>query len=129
MRSWDDLIARLKMLSLDEASAMISILERRQTGDDLGVPPAIQSLADIVLLMHVKGSKLRFVEDVLVQTALRAERGNKSAAARLLCIERKSLERKAMRSTVARVTPPEGDGPRLAKTRPSVDHRPRKVRP
>jgi hypothetical protein len=79
-------VNRLKHATLDELAA---ILSGRST-----VVPSTDQLAEMILALPEKGSKLDAVQRVVVLHAVAVSAGNVSAAARLLGMERKSLERK-----------------------------------
>jgi DNA-binding NtrC family response regulator len=87
-------IDRLKHATLDE---LATILSGKST-----VVPSTGELAEMILALPEKGSKLEAVERVVVLHALAVSGGNVSAAARLLGMERKSLERKVARARRAR---------------------------
>lgn len=54
----------------------------------------LETIAELVLKLRSKGSKLRLVEERIVDHANSQTKGNKSAGARLLGIERKAFERR-----------------------------------
>jgi DNA-binding NtrC family response regulator len=74
--------------------------------------PPIESLARAVLGLP-GGNKLQLVENLLIEEALRATAGNKTAAARLLGVHRKSIERRCERQDMSyalQQSEPEGNG-------------------
>ena len=86
----DTAIARLKSATLDELSAMLS--------GKATVIPSTDTLAEMIVALPEKGSKVVVVENAVVLHALATCGGNVSAAARLLGVERKALERKIARA-------------------------------
>lgn len=87
-------VNRLKHATLDE---LATILSGRSA-----VVPSTDQLAEMIIALPEKGSKLDAVQRVVVLHALAVTNGNVSAAARLLGMERKSLERKIAKARRAR---------------------------
>jgi ActR/RegA family two-component response regulator len=85
---------RLKHATLDE---LATILSGKST-----LVPSTEQLAEMILALPEKGSKLDAVQRVVVLHALEVSGGNVSAAARLLGMERKALERKIARARRSR---------------------------
>jgi DNA-binding NtrC family response regulator len=85
---------RLKHATLDE---LATILSGKST-----VVPSTEQLAEMILALPEKGSKLEAVQRAVVLHALEVSGGNVSAAARLLGMERKALERKLARARRSR---------------------------
>jgi ActR/RegA family two-component response regulator len=87
-------LERLKSATLDE---LATILSGKST-----VVPSTEQLAEMILALPETGSKLDAVQRVVVLHALEVSGGNVSAAARLLGMERKALERKLARARRSR---------------------------
>jgi DNA-binding NtrC family response regulator len=87
-------VDRLKHATLDELATMLA-------GKPAALPPLSQ-LAETVLTLSAKGSKLEAIENAVVLMAVEQSGGNVSAAARLLGVERKALDRKIARAKKAR---------------------------
>jgi ActR/RegA family two-component response regulator len=81
---------KLKHATLDELAA---ILSGRAT-----TVPSTNQLAEMILALPENGSKMERVQDAVVTHAVAVSGGNVSAAARLLGMERKALERKIARA-------------------------------
>ena len=63
---------------------------------DMSDAELLETIANLSLKLS-EGNKLRLIEDRIVGRAFVETKGNKSAAARLLGIERKALERRLVR--------------------------------
>jgi DNA-binding NtrC family response regulator len=83
-------IDSLRKMPLSSFVAMLRS-KNRLSEPDASAPA---ELAAEVLAMQSEGSKLRAVEEALVQQAVLSSRGNLAKAARLLGIERKAVERR-----------------------------------
>jgi ActR/RegA family two-component response regulator len=81
---------RLRHATVDEIA---TILEDRGTAI-----PSADRLAEMVVALPDKGSKLEIVQAAVVTRAIAMTGGNVSAAARLLGMDRKQLERKLARA-------------------------------
>jgi DNA-binding NtrC family response regulator len=86
----DTALERMKRATLDELGAMLS--------GKATVVPSTDTLAEMILALPEKGSKVAAVENAVVLHALATSGGNVSAAARLLGVDRKALERKLARA-------------------------------
>ena len=78
---------------------------RNATGQSAGATPSQSSADDLareILRLPSKGSKIDAVQRAVVVHALAVSHGNVSAAARLLGVDRKALERKVARYGVKR---------------------------
>jgi len=95
-------IERLRGATLNELGSLLSHATRGRgrAGHIDGSP--LEAFAQAVLDAPASGSKLRFAEGAIVAHALDACGGNISAAARLLGVDRKALERRARRLGRAR---------------------------
>jgi transcriptional regulator of acetoin/glycerol metabolism len=101
---YDELAEQLRNVRLDALPRLLASLREASTP----VPPALQKgsrvaavavevIADQVLALPEKGSKLDLVQRAVVTRALKESDGNISAAARNLGVDRKVLERKIAR--------------------------------
>jgi ActR/RegA family two-component response regulator len=81
---------KLKHATLDE---LATILSGKAT-----VVPSTDQLAEMILALPESGSKLARVQNAVVMHAFATCGGNVSAAARLLGMDRKELERKIARA-------------------------------
>jgi ActR/RegA family two-component response regulator len=101
-----DVLSSLASVPIEDLLATASQRLRHATLDEIttiftGGSPRVDStaqLAEMILALPVKGSKLEAVQCAVVTHALAVSRGNVSAAARLLGMERKALERKIART-------------------------------
>jgi ActR/RegA family two-component response regulator len=101
-----DVLRSLTSVPIENLLATASQRLRHATLDDLstifiGGSPKVDStaqIAEMILALPVKGSKLEAVQGAVVLHALAVSGGNVSAAARLLGMERKALERKIARA-------------------------------
>jgi DNA-binding NtrC family response regulator len=97
VRELRNVIERLILLS-DADLVTVDTLEELVDMPPTEVPPDLDTIAGQVLALPTgAGSKLRMLEAAVVRCALEVCGGNKSAAARLLCVDRKVIERKAQR--------------------------------
>ncbi len=86
--------ARVESLTLAEVEALL----RPAAATASSAPPSsLAEAAAVVVGLPVSGSKLAEIERAVVTHALEVCRGNVSAAARLLGVDRKALERKIAR--------------------------------
>ena len=97
-RLFEDLAARLRDARLDALPDLVAAinaatLPRGQSNAE----EILSSIAKKVMALPVPGSKLDAVQRAVVTHALAESGGNVSAAARLLGVERKALERKVAR--------------------------------
>ena len=65
-----------------------------------GLTPSPSEIGNAVLDMTLTGNRLRYIEEIIVRLALDRTKGNVSAAARLLGIERKAMERRLDRHKI-----------------------------
>jgi transcriptional regulator of acetoin/glycerol metabolism len=84
-------IERLRYATLDELAALLG------PGGGKAGGGAIDALAKAVVASQTEGSKLNAAERAVVLHALHTCDGNVSAAARLLGVDRKALERRVRR--------------------------------
>ncbi len=83
--------SRLEKMPLMELEALV-------LGEaEAGAPPSLDAFAQSILSLPTRGSKLAEAERSVVTHALQMTEGNVSAAARLLGVDRKALERKIAR--------------------------------
>jgi len=95
VRELRNVIERLALLSetdLVDVSVLEELVRDRSSGDWTGDVERIAKKL-LALPLHL-GSKLEVVERALLQQAIEMSNGNKSAAARILGLDRKALERK-----------------------------------
>jgi transcriptional regulator of acetoin/glycerol metabolism len=85
---------RLRLATLGELVALV--------GTAPAARPSVEQLAAMIITLDAGGSKLAAVERAVVVEAVAATAGNVSAAARLLGMERKTLERRLLRARMAR---------------------------
>jgi DNA-binding NtrC family response regulator len=111
-RHWAGNVRELKnaieRLSLLSESELIDVpgLEELVGNDNVLVERELTKLAKTLLTLTTREpSKLDAIERAVIEQALAAVKGNKSAAARLLGVHRKMLERKAKADS----SPPEAD--------------------
>ncbi len=91
-------IERLKKASLDELAELLGRGSARPKTDAQPVHAANgDDLARAILALPGNGSKLGAAERAVILHALSTTKGNVSAAARILSVDRKSLERKIRR--------------------------------
>jgi DNA-binding NtrC family response regulator len=93
VRQLRNLVDRLAVFAR-EPQITPEILEEVTSGH--GSPTSVDTVTRLVreLLCTAEGDKLALVERVLIEEALRQTQGNKSAAARLLGVHRKVVERR-----------------------------------
>lgn len=96
-----ELVEELRTVRLDALPEVVATLRRARGVDSTsrGTQPwkAPDELARKVLELPVEGSKLDVIQRAVVQHAVATTGGNVSAAARLLGMDRKALERKLAR--------------------------------
>lgn len=89
----DELVSKLRQLPLRDLA---------EIGEDLGgapeTPLPLERLARAILDLPASEPKLSAVERAVITHALAVTNGNKSAAARLLGMDRKAFDRKARRA-------------------------------
>lgn len=100
----DELVAKLSRLPFGRIGDVVAAIEGRTPSFTSTTPQApslvgetVADISDAVMSLDVSGSKLVAVERSVVQAALRKTNGNKAAAARLLGMDRKALERRLRR--------------------------------
>jgi DNA-binding NtrC family response regulator len=86
--------ARLRHATLEELAGIVNGIPSRA--------PNAEALAHTILTLPGKGSKLLAVERAVVLHAYETTSGNVSAAARLLGVDRKQMERKLAKARRAR---------------------------
>ena len=101
-RLLEELLARARTVRLEVVPEVFDAIERGSRGRTGGVlradsDAALTSLARQIVALKVPGSKVDLVTRAVVMHALSSSKGNVSAAARLLGIERKAMERKVAR--------------------------------
>jgi len=101
LRILDELLARARAVRLDAVLEVFDVIERgaepRERVGGADADAILSSLAKQVVTLQVPGSKVDFVSRAVVMYALSSSNGNVSAAARMLGIERKAMERKIAR--------------------------------
>jgi DNA-binding NtrC family response regulator len=85
--------ARLDTITLAEVEALVQPMAAGVTS----APSSMAAVAAVVVGLPTPGSKLREIERAVIRHALEETDGNVSAAARLLGVDRKQLERKVSR--------------------------------
>ncbi len=88
--------ARVESLTLAEVEALLG-WAAAEAPSSPGAPSSMAEVAAVVVGLPTPGSKLADVERAVIRHALEESRGNMSAAARLLGVERKRFERKVAR--------------------------------
>jgi DNA-binding NtrC family response regulator len=97
VRELRNVVERLRLLSDDDAIT-VDTLEELVEPRPSDVPAELDAIArSVVALPSGDESKLRMLEAAVVRRALEISGGNKAAAARLLGVERKVIERKVHR--------------------------------
>jgi DNA-binding NtrC family response regulator len=97
VRELRNLIERLALL-VDDDVVDVATLEELADGDPLDVATEVDKLARTILALPERlGSKLRIIERAVLHHAVETCGGNKAAAARLIGVDRKALERKWVR--------------------------------
>ena len=91
-----EVTASLERMPLQELEALVLGGEAASPAD-ANPRPSIETFAQCILALPTRGSKLAEAERSVVTHALQVTDGNVSAAARLLGIDRKALERKIAR--------------------------------
>lgn len=98
---FNELVDELRRVKLDALPDVVATLRRASGGEPAGGGArggqSPDDLARRVLDMPAEGSKLDLIQRAVVKHALATTGGNVSAAARLLGIDRKALERKLAR--------------------------------
>jgi DNA-binding NtrC family response regulator len=98
VRQLRNLVDRLAVFSDEDeisASTATAFLERREIS--IEAPKDFAALVDAVLRSPIE-EKLRFCEQALIESALLLSNDNKTAAARLLGVHRKVIERAVVRA-------------------------------
>jgi ActR/RegA family two-component response regulator len=106
MRTPSPTLSKLSTVPIDTLLDAAATEMRHATLDEIAivlsgkptVTPNTSQLAEMILALPEKGSKLERVQAAVVAHAVAVCNGNVSAAARLLGMERKSLERKIARA-------------------------------
>lgn len=98
---FNELVEQLRRVKLDALPDVVATLRQASGGGATAATgragQSPDDLARKVLEMPVDGSKLDLIQRAVVKHALATTGGNVSAAARLLGIDRKALERKLAR--------------------------------
>jgi DNA-binding NtrC family response regulator len=93
VRELRNLVNRLALLSPTE-DVEVSILEEHAGEESLPSAAEIERMARALLALPARrGSKLDVIERAVLHHAIEASGGNMSAAARLIGVDRKTLER------------------------------------
>jgi len=95
---FEELVSKLRKVPLERLGAVVAAMDGK-AATRAAVPAAPDaakgtSLLDLALAVPAKGSKLRSVEREIVLAAFVQAKQNKSAAARLLNMDRKAFERR-----------------------------------
>src|SRR6185436_1063938 len=97
VRELRNVVQRLALLS-DADRVSPATLEELVGRESLGASHALDDLAKSILALPLRlGSKLDVIERAVLHHAIETCGGNKSAAARLIGVDRKALERKWVR--------------------------------
>jgi DNA-binding NtrC family response regulator len=94
-----DAIARGELQADSTGLSLATLGQRIQSRASAKAPPPLDQIAQWITTLRVSGSKLEAVADAVVRRALAEAEGNKSAAARLLGMDRKAYERALRRTT------------------------------
>ena len=94
-----ELQARLSTLTLAQVEALVRGMSALAAPgrEAASAPASLEQVAEVVLALRTPRSKLAELERVVVLHALEVTNGNVSAAARLLGVDRKQVERKVAR--------------------------------
>jgi transcriptional regulator of acetoin/glycerol metabolism len=90
--------ARVESLTLAEVEALVR--PARETPSSPVAPSSLAEAAAVVVALAPPGSRLAEIERAVLRHALEETRWNVSAAARLLGVDRKRLERKIARHRI-----------------------------
>ena len=90
-------LAELEALVLGSSASGSAAAGPGATGGQAQTLPSLETFAHGILALPTRGSKLAEAERSVVTHALQMTDGNVSAAARLLGVDRKALERKIAR--------------------------------
>jgi len=107
VRELRNLVERLNLLAENDeidVAALNDLVEQDSSRTAREVEKIVQAI--LTLPMHM-GSKLDFIERAVLHHAIEASAGNKSAAARMVGVDRRALDRRLRR--VADGTPPPAD--------------------
>ena len=93
VRQLRSLIDRLSLFA-DDDLVTPALVERFTDGDTVSTDDTLQKIARTVLHLPIEGSLLSAMEGALIEEAMTMADHNKSAAARLLNVHRKAVERR-----------------------------------
>jgi DNA-binding NtrC family response regulator len=96
-----EVVRRLSVMTIDELIAVLPCIESTRGGAETVTVTSFDELARSILALPSR-TRLRDAERAVVAHALAESSGNVSAAARLLGIDRKALERKIRRYGLGR---------------------------
>lgn len=112
MNAYDELVSRIKKVPISRLGDVVAAIDGRhgfsrreieQAGKlatDLSCPTGVRDLAAAVLDAAVDGDRVEAIEREIVRVALQRAGGNKSEAARLCGMERKSYARRLVKYKV-----------------------------